>query len=165
MSTATCLLRYVQQSADDSQTSSRAFRFRVSGRIDDRGGRIAKAELVSNASITASTPHATVVVDLKAIPTHAPWPKSKNHDDICAMIGRTGGVDDEVGPYPYPDVDNETVFFIPSEAVVCKLKKGDEEEETIQCEGSYYCETDAIRLDAVDQDKHHWFWMSVEVDA
>jgi len=159
MSKPISLLRCVQQDPVDFQLP---VNFRVSGRIDDKGGRIAKAELVSNTSITTSTQHATVAVNLKAIPTSAPWPRSKNHDAICAMIGRTVS-DNGVGPYPCPNVDNKSVFFIPSEAVVCKLKKGDDEEELIQCEGYYDCGQDALRLDAVDQDKHHWFWVSVEV--
>ena len=94
----------------------------------------------------------------------APWPRSKNHDAICAMLGRVGLEEDDVGPYPYPEVDCESIYFIPSEAVVCRLTKG-EGEEVVQCEGYYDCERDALRLDAVDMDRHHWFWMAVEVAA
>jgi hypothetical protein len=160
MSEPTCLLRCVQQSVGKPPIPL----LRVSGRIDERGGRIAKAVLHPEAIVVASTQHATVAVDLKAIPMRAPWPRSKNHDAICAMLGRVGLEEDDVGPYPYPEVDCESIYFIPSEAVVCRLTKG-EGEEVVQCEGYYDCERDALRLDAVDMDRHHWFWMAVEVAA
>ena len=108
-------------------------RLRVSGRIDDRGGRPVKAD-----GIAASTPHASVVVDLRAIPTHAPWPENA----------------------VYPNVD--TVFFIPPEAVVCRLNTCC---DRVQCVGYYDCEREALRLDAVDQERHYWFWLAVEVAA
>jgi len=66
MSAPTCLLHHVQQ---HNHTS---FRFHAVGRLDERGGRIAKVQLLPEAIITASTPHATVAVNLKAIPTEAP---------------------------------------------------------------------------------------------
>lgn len=166
------LLHRVQQ--NDDAFPAIASRFCAVGFLEERGGRIGKVELLQEAVITASTPYTTVEVNLKAIPTQAPWPKSKSHDEICKMIqtGRTGGgdyayhmEDDHMGPYPYPDVDGKTIFFIPSEAVVCKLKKGCAEEETVQCEGYYDCTRDALRLDAVDQDRLSWFWMSVRVAA
>jgi hypothetical protein len=138
--------------------------FSTSGRIDDSGGRIAKAELLPDATITASTAHSTVTVDLKAIPTQAPWPRSKNHDEICKMlkIERESGAP---GPYSHPDIDCETVFFIPSEAIVCKLKKRGGEEESVLCEGYFNSEQNSLRIDAVDQDQYSWFWMSTELAA
>ena len=164
MSAPTCLLHHVQQHNHAS------FRFHAVGRLDERGGRIAKVQLLPEAIITASTPHATVAVNLKAIPTEAPWPRSKSHNEICALMNlyraEVGMAHQGAGPYPYPDIDGATIFFIPSEAVVCKLQKGGEEgEEIVQCEGYYDCERDALRLDAVDRDRHSWFWMSVRVAA
>ena len=164
MSAPACLLHHVQQ---HNHTS---FRFHAVGRLDERGGRIAKVQLLPEAIITASTPHATVAVNLKAIPTEAPWPRSKSHNEICALMNlcntEKSMAHQGAGPYPYPDIDGATVFFIPSEAVVCKLQKGGEEgEEIVQCEGYYDCERDALRLDAVDRDRHSWFWMSVRVAA
>jgi hypothetical protein len=164
MSTPACLLHHVQQ------PSNASVRFHAVGRLDERGGRIAKVQLLPEAIIMASTPHATVAVNLKAIPTEAPWPRSKSHNEICALMNLCNTekimAHHDAGPYPYPDIDGATVFFIPSEAVVCKLQKGGEEgEEIVQCEGYYDCERDALRLDAVDRDRHSWFWMSVRVAA
>ena len=66
MSAPACLLHHVQQ------PSIASVRFHAVGRLDERGGRIAKVQLLPEAIITASTQHATVAVNLKAIPTEAP---------------------------------------------------------------------------------------------
>ena len=121
-----------------------------------------------------------MTINLREIPTEGPWPKSLLGEEVMRMLtaGRaaarargpmppplfgdilppTPETDDDLVPYPYPEVDQRTNFFIPATAIVCKLG-----ETRVVCEGIYRCEDDQIRIDAVDQENYHWLWVEVNV--
>jgi len=151
MSQFNVLLHHIIQ-----QPSEKVVRlFNTSGRIDARGGRITSAKLLPNAIISVASPYGMVQVDLKAIPTQAPWTQSKRSS--YPQYEYNEEADGLLLGCPYPNVDNETVLFIPSEAVVCKLSMMPmrQEDEVLDCEGYYDCEQHKLRLDAVDQDLYH----------
>ena len=71
----------------------------------------------------------------------------------CAAMG--------FGPYPYPDIDHTTNFFIPSEMISCKLSDGTD----LKCEGRIYFEEKEIRVDALDQKDFAWFWFVIGINC
>jgi hypothetical protein len=61
------------------------------------------------------------------------------------------------GPYPYPDVNHRTKFFIPSGMISCRLPDG----TNLQCEGRVCFKDKEIRVDALDQKDFAWFWFVI----
>ena len=75
--------------------------------------------------------------------------------------------DDRLMRYPYP-VDHESDFFVPAAAIVCKTEAAAAIDPTVSptpivCEGVYRCDEDQIRIDALDQEDHSWFWLELNV--
>ena len=158
-------------------------RLQVKGRLDARHGKRLHATVSPDGVITctAEGQDISITINLRDVPTEAPWPKSLVGDKVLQLLqdGRNAArakgpssppafgdilppvpeTDDELVPYPYTDIDHQTNFFIPAAAIVCKLH----DDTLAVCEGVYRCEEDHLRIDAVDQDKYHWLWL--EVDA
>ena len=73
--------------------------------------------------------------------------------------------DDDLMRYPYP-VDNESDFFVPATAIVCKTEAAAAVDPTVAptpivCEGVYHCAADQIRINALDQEDHSWLWLEL----
>jgi hypothetical protein len=117
----------------NDQDTVHLLRLVVRGRIDERGGRLDRTTPLASV-LTCSTPHATLSIDLRM----------------------TGG-----GEYhdTNPQEEDAAVIRIPAQAIVCEtLATG----ERIQCEGGYDCVRRMLRIDAVDQERYAWLWMTVE---
>lgn len=134
----------------------------------------------------------TVTVSLRKIPTSAPWARSIMEDEILALQRSARAAarervarapddfipilacdalpplpdnDDDLMRYPYP-VDNESDFFVPATAIVCKTEAAAAADPTVSptpivCEGVYHCSADQIRINALDQEDHSWLWLEL----
>jgi hypothetical protein len=157
-------------------------------------GSVRKVEAFCNGLLVCSGEGCLARIDLKRVPTEAPWPVSLLADKIHTMMcigdkrgGKRARVDTEAplpliqcdepetdekagNPYPYP-VDFEDTFFIPAAAISVQLRGVDRgilgEDvvcEDVVCEGVFDRRDNSIRVDAIDTESYSWFWLSVEAD-
>jgi hypothetical protein len=142
-------------------------RLRVHGRLFDPNSdtfrapfmvRLFSATISPEGVITCVPTHfdvtSTVTIDLRRIPTAYPWPRSIVEHAVRAMA------DDEQDDHLVRNqfqVDNVTSFFVPAQAISCRMHDG----TYVVCEGVFRCEKNEIYLHSVCQFK--WLWLRVEV--
>jgi hypothetical protein len=62
--------------------------------------------------------------------------------------------------YPY-DIDNVSTFFIPAHAITCKVRVSDTDMEDLACEGFVCFDTNTMKIDCLDLDRHYYFWYAI----
>ena len=152
-------------------------KFHTSGRLD-MAAHPFFTTMDQNGVITCHCGPAVVRINLRAVPIQAPWPKSLVGNEVVAMVKSayaharaapcvgsefgdalppTPETDDNIMPYPYP-VDFVNRFFIPATAIICYLGS-----KRVCCEGVYNCDTDSIRIDALDLKELAWLYLEIRV--